>query len=76
MLAGKGYKNNTTGKRLTKEMIRSIKEKAIWKIREYMGVEVPEERRKVEERRININRLRTARKKFLREQKKAVVTTK
>ena len=43
LLAQRGFTNATTGKRLTKEMIRNIKESAITKMREYMDIEVPGE---------------------------------
>ncbi len=43
LLAQRGFTNATTGKRLTKEMIRNIKESAITKVREYMDVKVPGE---------------------------------
>ena len=43
MLAQRGFTNATTGKRLTREMIRNIKEGAITKMREYMDIEVPGE---------------------------------
>lgn len=72
ILATKGFKNSATGKRLTKEMIRSIKEKAIWKIRDYMHIDVPEERAKEEKRRA----ARNMSKRQRQEKKKATKATK
>lgn len=44
LLAQHGFTNTITGKRLTKEMIRSIKENAITKMRKYMNIEIPGEK--------------------------------